>query len=264
MRTAWNILAALAVVNLLALGGFLLWLKASHRIDASRVQAVRERFSKTVEEEAAEKAAKEAEARAAEEQAEKEAKLARPPTSSAEKIAERQFRDDQRMQVLLRQQQELENLRESLMSQIAKLEEREKQLAADKKAFADERKRIAEAEGTRQFQLALATLEGQKPKDAKDVLQAMLDRKEDEQVVAYMAKMEEGKRAKVLAEFVKADAGVAADLLERLRTRGVVVPGRPGAANALSSQAPLNDPGFAGTTGRNEPTYNGASPGPGR
>jgi hypothetical protein len=259
MRTAWNIVAALAVVNLLALGAFFVWLRASHRIDKERIQAVKERFTKTVEEEAAEKAAKEAADKEAAAQAAEAAKMARPPASATEKIAEGQFRDDQRMQVLLRQQQELENLRTSLMAQLGKLEDREKRLDADRKAFADERKRIAETEGTRQFQLALSTLEGQKAKDAKDVLKALLDRKEEEQVVSYLAKMEDGKRAKVMAEFVKGDPAVAAELLERLRTRGVVAPGRPGAASAPYPQVSANDAGFAGTNGRNEPSLAGGS-----
>ena len=175
MKTMWNIVAALAVVNLLALGGFFLWLQATHRIDKARVQATKERFSKTLEEEAAEKATKEAEEKEAAAKAAEAAKLARPPTSATE------------MQVLLRQQQELENLRTSLMAQLGKLEDREKKLDTDKKAFADERKRIAEMEGSKQFQLALGTLEGQKAKDAKDVLKAMLDQKQEEQVVAYLA-----------------------------------------------------------------------------
>jgi hypothetical protein len=267
MKRVWNVVAALAVVNLLALGGLLAWLKASNRIDDSRIQAIRERLAKTIDEEAAEKAAKEAEAKAAEARAAEAAKLARPPTSSSEKIAEQQFRDDQRTQVLLRQQQELENLRSSLMGQLAKLEDREKKLDADKKAFAEERKRIAEADGAKQFQVALATLEGQKPADAKKVLKALLDEKQTDQVVAYLAKMEEGKRAKVLGEFVKDDAAVAADLLEKLRTRGVAVPGRMGAAGApapSNSQVSANDAGFAGTTGGNDSAVADAGAGAGR
>jgi hypothetical protein len=42
--------------------------------------------------------------------------------------------------------------------------------------------------------------------------------------------MEERVRAKVIAEFVKEDRTVAADLLERLRTRGVSLPTGPEAA----------------------------------
>jgi hypothetical protein len=255
MKRFWNVVAVMAVINLVALGGLLLWLKASHRIDPTRIQTARGLFAKTLEEEAADKAAKEAEAKAEEARAAEAAKLARPPTSSSEKIAEQQFRDDQRLQVILRQQQELENLRSSLMGQLSKLEEREKKLDVDKKAFADERKRIAEADGTKQFQLALGTLEGQKAVDAKKVLKALLDEKQADQVVSYLAKMEDGKRAKIMAEFVKDDAAVAADLLERLRTRGVAIPGRSSAANApapSSSQVSANDAGFAGTNGRNE------------
>jgi hypothetical protein len=93
-----------------------------------------------------------------------------------------------------------------------------------------------ETDGNKQFLVALATLEGQKPKDAKQVLKALLDVRETDQVVAYLAKMEEGKRSKVIAEFVKDSPAMAADLLERLRTRGVVVPAAP-----LPTQVSAND-----------------------
>ncbi len=214
----------MAIVNILAMGGVLAWLKTSDRLSRDRVLAVKERFIKTVAQEDADKAVAQADAKVKEAEQAQAAKMAEPPITAAEKIAEQQFKDDQRLQVLLRQQQEIENLRTGLMQQIAKLDEREKKLESDRKAFAAERKKIAETDGDKQFKVALSTLEGQKPKDAKQVLRAMLDQKQSDQVVAYLAKMEEGKRTKVLAEFVKDDASLAAELLERLRTRGIVVP----------------------------------------
>lgn len=245
MKTIWNIVAAMAIVNVLALAGALAWLKSTDRLSRDRIVAVRERFIKTVSQEDAEKAAAQVEAKMKDADAAQAMKMAEPPTTAAEKIADQQFKDDQRLQVLLRQQQELDNLRTGLMSQIAKLEEREKRLEADRKAFAAERKKIAETDGDKQFLLALATLEGQKPKDAKQVLRAMLDQKQSDQVVAYLAKMEEGKRSKVMAEFVKDDAALAAELLERLRTRGIVVP----PAGSLTQAAAHESTGSAATDG---------------
>jgi hypothetical protein len=236
MRTIWNILAVMAIVNLLALAGGVAWLKATDRLSRDRIVQMQERFVKTVAQEQSDKEAAAEEAKRKEADQAKAKKLAEPPTTAAEKIAEQQLKDDQRLQVLLRQQQELDNLRISLMANLARVEDREKKLAAEKLAFAAERKRIADTDGDKQFLVALNTLEGQKPKDAKQVLQALLDQKQTTQVVSYLARMEEGKRAKVIAEFVKGTPSVAADLLERLRTRGIVVPS-PGSL----SQAPANE-----------------------
>lgn len=244
MKAIWNVLAIFAVLNVLAIGGLLSWLSMSNRLNSERVQAVRMAFARTLEQEQAEKVAKEAEAKAEAEDKAKQAKLAEPPITSGEKIAEEQLRDEQRQQVIQRQQQELENLRTSLLAQLAKLEEREKKLDADRKAFDVERKRIAAMESDKQFKLALGTLENQKPKDAKQMMSALLDQQEHEQVVAYLAAMEEGKRGKVIAEFVKDDSKVAAELLERLRLRGMAAPNgppsSPAEATAANAQRPAN------------------------
>lgn len=242
MKTLWNILAIMSLVNIIALAGLIGWLKSSDRLNQDRLVALRQVFVKTVAEEAQEKAELEARMKAADEDRQKAEKAAEPPITASEKIAEQQFRDEQRTQLVQRQQQELENLRSSLMSQLAKLEEREKKLESDKRAFDADRKRIAALDQDKQFKLALSTLEGQKPKDAKNVLKAIIDQqKQPEQAVNYLAKMEETKRAKVMAEFVKEDAALAADLLERLRTRGIVLP--PNSPQVTANDA--NPPGSA-------------------
>ncbi len=256
MKAIWNILAVMAIVNLLALVGGIAWLKSTDRLSKDRITAVRAAFVKTVAEEQAEKAAAEDDAKRKSAEKAQAEKMAQPPITASEKIAEQRLQEDQRLQVLLRQQQELENLRSGLMAQVAKLEEREKKLESDKKAFAVERKKIADTDGEKQFQVALSTLEGQKAKDAEQVLKAMLDQKQTEQVVAYLAKMEDGKRSKVMAEFVKDGPAMAADLLERLRTRGIVVP--PSGALA---QATAHD--STGSTAANGGGANGPS-GPAR
>src|SRR5580765_8553379 len=111
MKTIWNILAVLAIVNILAMAGALAWLKSSDRLSRDRIMAVKEQFTKTVAQEVAEKAVVQADAKAKEAEAAQAAKMAEPPITAAEKIAQQQFQDDQRLQVLLRQQQEIDNLR---------------------------------------------------------------------------------------------------------------------------------------------------------
>ncbi len=240
MKALWNILAVMAILNILAVAGGLFWLKSSDRLSKERVAAVRERFIKTIAQETTDKQAAEIAAKQKDADAAAAEKMAIPPKTAAEKIAEQQLKDDQRSQMLLRQQQIVENMQASVMLQLSKLEQREKKLEEDRRAFAAERKKVADTEGDKQFQVALATLEGQKPKDAKKVLRALLDLKLSDQVVSYLAKMEESKRTKVMAEFVKDEAAVAAELLERLRTRGIVAPA-PGSLAQASAYEPTGN-----------------------
>jgi hypothetical protein len=188
-----------------------------------------------------------AEAKAAAEQkkAAEEARQAIPPVTAAELIAEKQLDAEKQLQGVLRQKQELENLRAGLMKQLNDLEQRERQLAEQRAAFDAERKRVAEMEGTEQFKVALSALENQKAKDAKAVLKSLLEGRQVDQVIAYLSKMDESKRTKVIAEFVKDEPAVAADLLERLRTRGMTPPSTsvPSAAKASSASLPANEPG---------------------
>lgn len=235
MRRIWTVIALLSVMNILAIGGLLGWLKISDRLSKERVESLKKIFVRTVAQEQADAAAVVVQAAEEKKSADEKARMAIPPETAAEKIAAQKQEDEQSLQAIQRKQQELESLRASLMSELAKLEGREKQLAAEKAAFAGERARIADTEGAKHFKDALATLEGQKPKDAKQVLKALIDASQKHQAVSYLAKMEEGKRSKVIAEFVKDDAGLAADLLERLRTRGTVVPAMED-ANALNQQ----------------------------
>jgi len=81
---------------------------------------------------------------------------------------------------------------------------------------------VAETEGNAQFKKALATLEGLKPDKAKAALQELINGKQVDQAVAYLNAMQERMRTKVIDEFITADPKVATDLLERLRTRGMI------------------------------------------
>jgi hypothetical protein len=241
MKTIWTIIAVVAVLNLLAIGGLVGWLQSSGRLSRERVTALRSAFAQPVAMEVAAKEQAAAEAKKAEDDKAAAEKAAIPPKPASDVIAEQRFRDEQQAQVLLRQQQDLENLRASLMTKLSELESREKKLEAEKKAFAADRARIAEIEGTKQFRDALTTLESQKAKDAKAVLNALLEGKQEDQAVAYLAKMDEGKRAKVIAEFVKDNPPLAAELLERLRTRGVTMPSPTPGADGVQ-QARANEP----------------------
>lgn len=256
MKKLWTVIASVAVANVLAIVALLAWLKTSDRLSDERVQLLKTTFSKTI---ASEKQEKAAAAAAMEEEKKKKAqeeKMARPPETASEKIEKQSIEEEQKLQIIQRKQQELDNLRTTLITELSKLESREKKLAEEKAAFAAERARIAETEGAKQFRDALATLEGQKPKDAKGVLKALIEAKNKDQAVSYLAKMEEGKRSKVIAEFVKDDTALAAELLESLRTRGTIV---PPADTRNADQRPATPATPPAST---EPAQAGAGPAP--
>lgn len=241
MKTIWTILGVVAVANLVALGLLVAWLVTGDRLDKERVERIRQMLSMTIaqEKQLAEAEAVESErARAEAEQAER---MAKPPIPAAHVIEVARTNRDAELQIDLRRQRELEDLRSSLLRLQAGLEAREAALAERVEAFEESKRLYASIEGAEQFRAALATLEGQRPRDAKAVLQALLSIGQDEQVTAYLANMDEGRRAKVLAEFVKDSPQVAAELLERLRTRGVGT-GRDAASGAVADAQPGSDP----------------------
>ena len=223
MKRLWTILSVLAVANVLALGGFVGFLVQSDRLNKERVGKIREILSRTVSAEKAAAADEQAQAEEAARAAAHEAKMAEPPVPASQVIAASMQKQDMDVQTTLRKQRELEDLRQSLLRLQTNLEQRESALAKRVMEFEDAKKRYADIEGAAQFKTALATLEGQKAKDAKAMLQSLLDNQQQDQVVAYLARMDEGKRSKVMAEFAKESPTVAAGLLERLRTRGVAM-----------------------------------------
>ncbi len=254
MKRIWTMLSVLAVANVLALGGFVGWLVQSDRLNKERVQRVREMLALTI---SAEKAAMDAETlkqEAAKTEAAAAEKLAQPPVPASQVIAASIQQQDADVQTTLRKQRELEDLRSSLLRLQSNLEDREKALAQRETNFEDTKKRYARIEGAEQFKTALTTLEGQKAKDARSVLQALLSIGQTEQVVAYLARMDESKRSKVMAEFVKDSPTVAADLLERLRTRG---------AEAAKGESATNDTSNNNNTSAANPANAGSGVQPG-
>lgn len=222
MKTIWLMISVLAVANILALVGFVAWLSMTDRLSSERIDQVRLVFASTLEQQAAAEADAQAEAEAETADAEARIKLAVPPETAASRIAKQEQAEEVRLQHILRQQRELEDLRRTLERDRTRLADEEARLVQAQKDFEAYRLRIAEIEGADQFKKALTTLESQKPADARAILQSMIDEQETEQVVSYLGAMEDRIRGKVLAEFAKGDAALAADLLERLRTRGVV------------------------------------------
>lgn len=221
MKSIWTVLSVLAVANLLALGGFVGWLKATDRLSAERLTAVRGLFVETVAQQKAKADGEAAKAAADQKAAAEKAKEGQPPLAASDVLnikLEQGKADLERVESLKR---EVQILRETLQRERGQLDADRLALKKERDEFERARKIVADTEGNAQFKKALATLEGLKPDKAKTALQQLIDAKQVEQVVAYLNSMQERTRTKIVDEFLKADPKVATDLLERLRTRGM-------------------------------------------
>ncbi len=215
------IISTLALANLLALGGFVGWLAATGRVSRERVEAVRTIFSPTVEGEEAAKAEAEKLEAAERLEAAKAEKMAAPPIPAEERLKQQRDDAEVKLQAKQRLDSDLKSLQTFLVRENDRLQKWEKELQARQAAFEAEQERIRQTSGSEQFKKAMATLAGVKPKEAQSILSELLAQNKQDEVISYLDAMEERARSKVLAEFNKADPKVAADLLERLRTRGI-------------------------------------------
>lgn len=234
MKRVWNVIAVLAIANLLAIGGFVGWLAATDRLNMDRLRELRETLKVTVTEEKAEEARVSAEAAEKAKASAEAARRAGAPESSGQKIEDRRQAQDLLDQQLVRMREEARQLQVLIQSRRDELDRQSAALDAARKDF-DQRqaewKALSEDE---QFQQAVGVLEAQKPADAMKILTAILDapplpqnadaatppRNKREIVIRYLASMGDRTRAKIIAEFVKVDDKLAAELLEDLRKRG--------------------------------------------
>lgn len=239
MKNIWLVLSMIALANILALGGFVGWLSATDRLNRDRVEKVRALFAKPVKVEEAELLAVAVTQADAQKQAAAAEKLAEPPIPAADRLARDRAEAELTTQRMLRRQREIDDLGSQLLRRQDELDQREKALELKVAAFEAQKKKYLEIEGTAQFQTALATLEGLKAREAKAMLDSMMTQGLNDQVIAYLAKMDEKKRSSIVAEFAKERPVVAADLLERLRTRGVVA-AEPAAVSPRAQDATAN------------------------
>ncbi|MBX3317318.1 MAG: hypothetical protein KF902_10710 [Phycisphaeraceae bacterium] len=222
MRTIWNALSVMAIANLIALVSIVAWLVVGGRVDRDRVQRVREAFVETVAEERLRLEQEEAERQAAERAAIEEArKKEGSPVPFADAMDMRIQRNADEEQRLERLRKEISLLQAAIAREQRKIDSDLEALEAREKAFGAMREQIRLTEGNKQFRKAVSVLESLDAADAMAAMAEMLRSGDPEQVVAYLNAMQDRKRAAVLTEFIAAgQQQVAAELLERLRTRG--------------------------------------------
>lgn len=222
MRSAWNALSFLAVVNLLTLGLFVTWLWGSQRLDAQRLAALRELFAQTIPQER-EAAAEDARAEEARRRWQaQQGGAANPALSSADSMRASGEMEEQANRISTRLSDEAAILREQLELRQTELDRREAQLAARESAWArairDEQYRRTDE----QFAQAVGQLERLKPKLAKAIIVQLLNDGKRQEALAYLDAMNERAAAKILGQFnTDQERQLATELLEGLRTLGL-------------------------------------------
>jgi len=260
VKTLWLALSVLAVANVLALLGVVGWLQTSNRLDGARLEQVRQLFSKTVKQTAEEAAQLKTAAQAEIKNLEEQSKAARPALTAEERLHARVEATEIDRQRAQRLSDENISLQRSLAEKLTQFEALKSQIAQAKQEFEQLTSKSRETVGAEQFKKTLGVLEALKPERAKAALkeimlataqnttdappQPRLASPKDgaisantptqlgatmtdpaaagkAQVVSYLNAMDEGIRAKVIQEFLKDDPKLAAELLEKLRVRGV-------------------------------------------
>ena len=223
MKRLLSAFTFLAVVHLLALLMFAGWLWQSGRLDAQRLQRIRDMLSMTTEEQEAFEAQQAVEAQHRREQMEAEARRLNPPLPSAEQVRYTTTLTEQTEQSLRRLRDETEQLRAEQDIRAAQLDQRAAELEAKHQAWEQSTAAEAERRSNEQLQKTVKQYESAPPKVAKEWIMELVRQGDQEQVVAYLDGMNPRAASRILREFsTDEEAKLATELLERLRTFGVV------------------------------------------
>ncbi|TVQ62802.1 MAG: hypothetical protein EA379_04855 [Phycisphaerales bacterium] len=220
IRTLWIVASTIALANMLAIVGFLVWLGATDRLSLERVEGVRVMLHETLTEQAARE--QEQERLEAEEamRAEQAARARMPSLTAGEALSVSRELEERQRQVIERLRREVIDLQRALVLERDEIDRVWQSLRDERAAFEAARARIAAIEGEEQFERTVRLYESLRPAQAREMLQELIRLGEIEQVVAYLNAMQTRAASKILGEFDD-DAPLAADLLERLRTRGL-------------------------------------------
>ena len=233
MKTLWTIISVIALANFLALGGVVGWLFTSGRLDTQRIENIRDMFAETVGERDARMALEKAEAESLVLVSDEANGAGHALVGGSvnrlllqEEIFEGSFA---KYQLLQRQ---VDDLASVLNEREITLKKWEQDLTAREDRFTRKRQELADLEGSEQFRKTVSTYENVKAAVAKSMMMTLLEaapgRSAEEGtdlVVAYLNAMSGRKRTKIIAEFQETNPQLAATLLERLRTRGLLASG---------------------------------------
>lgn len=218
MTKVWNIVAFLAVMNLIAVGCFMAWLFGSGRMDAERLERTRLIFHVPIEQESSERvAAEEAEAIALE-MAQEQASLVRLPAGSNQPIDSLEAIEMHRQRMERRFRSDLERDRTELLDFERRLAAREADLKRRLSAFEASRTDRRTAEEKIEFTRVTKLLESLPAKSSKEYLVLMCGDGQMADAVDYLRAMRPGTRTSIFAAMKsEEDMQLASALLKSLR-----------------------------------------------
>ena len=222
MKTLWNVVSFLAVVHLLALVLFVVWLWQSDRLSRDRMESLRDLLAPTLAEAeaAAEASAKEAESLRAMEEA--DARRRRLPMSSEMQIEHIGHLEEIEQRAIRRLKSEREHLTEQLASNLRQLQSREAEFEAERRAWEEAIAAERERRTDEQFAKAVRQLESVPPRQGKAIMVELVRDNQIDQAVAYLDAMNARASSKILEQFrTDEEVRLATELLERLRRFGI-------------------------------------------
>lgn len=234
MKRLFVVLAVLAVAHMLGLVGVIGWLVGTKRLDMARMEKVRQMFVETIPQEQARLDAEQQAAQAA--LADQPEPLPENDPVPAEVLVSQQGQLDEAAHLRKnRMERETKDLVATISLERSKLDRQRQQFVEEKTSFELMRKQIAAVEGEAQFQHAVDVLTGVKPASAKAMLKAIIEGKAGslgadgesgvtgmDRAVAYLNKIDGMKLSNIMEQFTKDSPELAAQLLERLRTYGMM------------------------------------------
>jgi len=222
MKRLWNAVSFVAVVNLLAMTMFGLWLWQSGRMDVERLRRLKEMLGQTIEAEQEVAAEQQAQTEADRQEAAEQARVADPPLPSVAQVRHLNLIDAQSRQAMQRLRDETDQHLARLAMERRQIEREQASLEAEKEAWQEATRAQRQQRTDEQFQKTVKLYESAKPKLAKQWMLNLVDDGEERQVVAYLNAMNSRAAKKILDEFKsEQDGQLATELLERLRTFGL-------------------------------------------
>lgn len=228
MKTLWYVFLGLLLFNLLGAVGFVGWMYMDGRINKDRLQQMVDTFTLTIEEELeqdAENLRLTEESEQARDQIARMKSVAGGPTTLRERLDREQQADETVLQKIELFNAQNKALREEMTRFKANHAQRVAQLDKEREAFEQWVQQQAEQTRDDNFQQVVGLYETQPAKQTKQAFQTLMQQGQTHQVVEYLAAMSSRKAGKVLSQFkTPGEVAQAADLLEKLRTRGEYTP----------------------------------------
>ena len=229
MKTAWSVINAFLVIHVLAALFLVAYLGASGRLSRTRITSVYEIFKPTLDQESQEQEMSAQIVGEAQRQLVRLKAVEAGPHSAAARLqTDRQAQEVAAAQ-LDRYKADIAALRSHIETHKQRLNQQKQSLELERKALDDQIKRHQTQQRDSDFQRALQMYERVKPKQAKQMFQALLQQNQVEQVLEFLAAMNARKAAAILGQFKSpAEIDQATMLLEQLRARGIQPPKKVG------------------------------------